>query len=378
MVYISSQQDSTYFHWQIETYLRNFESKGIDLKKCYVVMLYNGKISDRAKELQRNYEANFYFYPMRPTHRYYIASVKPYGMWKLFKEVQFSEPIFYHDADIIFHTLPDFSPLLNDDVNYMSRCLQAGGMSYVDYEYLRQFPGIIEGLIKIVGVMPKEHGGGAQYILKGVTAEYWEKVYRDGFKIYDFLKDSKTAVQVWCAEMWATLWNLWYFDLETDLHPLLDFCMSRDPIIELKPIVHNAGLMGQGYFNKLNYQNIYPPYDVQVKEDMCNFVYANEVKKIHYIRSKSNKMGKIQFIKEGASDMKTGHLYQLGELADLGEKRNANAVKGGLAVWVDSTALIEAKKELATEKATEKKEGTPKKTTTSVKGQKIETKNSGK
>lgn len=337
-------------------------------------MLYNGKISEKAKELQRNYDAHFHFYPMPILCKSYIASVKPYGMWKLFKEVQFNEPIFYHDADIIFHTLPDFSPLLNDDVNYMSKCLQAGGMSYVDYEYLRQFKGIIEGLINIVGTTPKEHGGGAQYILKGVTAEYWEKVYHDSFKIYDFLRESKTAVQVWCAEMWATLWNLWYFDLETDLHPLLDFCMSRDPIDQLKPIVHNAGLMGQGYFNKLSYQTTYPPYNIEVKDDMCNFIYANEVKKIYYIRLKNTIMGKIQFIKEGASDMKTGHLYKLGELADLGEKRNTNAVKGGLAVWVDST---EFQKE-AEKPATEKKEGTPKKTTTRAGSKKIETKNSGK
>ncbi len=371
MVYFSSQQDTTYFHWQIETYLRNFESKGIDLQKCHVILLHNGKPSAKSLELQKDYNANFHFYPINPECHAYIAAVKPYGMLQYFKEFGTpKEPIFYHDADIIFHELPDFAPLLKDDVSYMSRCLQRGGMSYIDLEYLRQFKGVVAGLIEITGITPKEHGGGAQYILKGTTSEYWQKVYKDCFTIKDFLQNSNTKVQVWCAEMWATLWNLWYFDLETALHPLLDFCMSRDPINELKPIVHNAGQMEGQNFNKLNYINSYPPHGLKVDESMCNFVYYKEVEKIHYIRSKDNVMGKIKFIKEGAADKDTGHLYQLGELADLGEKRNTNAVKGGLAVWVDSREFIEAKKEVEKEK----KEETPKKTTTSVKGKKIETK----
>ena len=248
----------------------------------------------------------------------------------------------------------------------MSRCLQRNGMSYIDLEYLRQFKGVVAGLIEITGVTPKEHGGGAQYILKGVTAEYWQKVYKDCFTIKDFLQNSNTKVQVWCAEMWATLWNLWYFDLETDLHPLLDFCMSRDPIDELKPIIHNAGEMGAGNFDKRKYVNKYPEHGLKVASDMCNYLYYKEVEKISYIRvNKFNPMGKIKFIKEGAADKDTGYIYKLGELADLGDKRNKNAVDGGYAIWVEDTT---AKKE------TEKKEETPKKTTSSARGKKIETK----
>ena len=358
MIYVSSQQDTTYLHWQIETYLRNFESVGIPLSDCHVILLYEGKISDKAKELTERYDAHFHFYQLPILCKSYIAATKPYGMWQLFQEQEITEPIFYHDADIIFTHLPDFSPLLKDNVNYMSKCLQAGGKSYIDLEYLGEFKGVIEGLTQIIGVDPKPQGGGAQYVLKGTTKEYWEKVYHDCFKVYDFLRSGGTKVQVWCAEMWATLWNLWYFGKEIELHPLLDFCMSRDPIAELKPIVHNAGLMGQGYFNKLNYQNIYPPYDIQVKDDMCNFIYANEVKKIHYIRQKDTIMGKIQFIKEGAADMKTGHLYKLGEVADLGDERNDNAIKGGFAIAFEA----------------DKKEAAPKKATSRVKGKKIETK----
>lgn len=368
MIYFSSQQDTTYFHWQIETYLRNFESKGIDLSKCHVILLHDGNPSEKGLELQKEYSANFHFYPINPQCRSYIAAVKPYGMLQYFKEFGApKEPIFYHDADIIFHELPDFAPLLKDDVSYMSKCLQREGMSYIDLEYLRQFKDVIRGLIEITGVTPKEHGGGAQYILKGTTTEYWDKVFKDCFRIYDFLMMGGTKVQIWCAEMWSTLWNLWYFDLETDLHPLLDFCMSRDPINELKPIIHNAGQMGADNFNKLKYLNSYPPHGLKVAEDMCNYLYYKEVEKISYIRlSKFNQMGKIQIIKEGAADKDSGHVYKLGEMADLGEKRNKNAVEGGFAVWVE-----EPKAETP---AKEKKEGTPKKTTSSARGKKIETK----
>ena len=71
-----------------------------------------------------------------------------------------------------------------------------------------------------------------------------------------------------------------------------------------------------------------------------------------------------------ANDKVTGKLILEGSELDLGKERNTNAVNNGLAVWVDSREFIEAKKEVANEK----KEETPKKTTTSVKGKKIDTK----
>lgn len=364
MKYFTSQEDTTYFHWQIETYLRNFESVGIDLHDCHVIMVYSGQISAKAKELQSNYDANFHFYEMPDKCRQYIAAVKPYGMYRYFSENRVNESIFYHDADIIFAEPLKLERL--EGGNFMSRTLQRGGMSYIDLAYLNQFEGVVKGMSEIMKVEPKEVGGGAQYVFTGLNSDYWLKVYEDCFTVFDFLQRSGTKVQVWCAEMWATLWNIWYFGEEIEIADELDFCMSRDPIDELKPIVHNAGLMGAGYFDKGNYRNSYPPYNLTVKDDMCNHVYFNEVKKIHYIRLKENKMGKIRFIKEGCVDSKTKKLYQLGEAADLGEERNNNAVKGKVAEWVEQPAT--EKKEV--EKPTVKKAATAKKTTTSAKPKK--------
>lgn len=62
-----------------------------------------------------------------------------------------------------------------------------------------------------------------------------------------------------------------------------------------------------------------------------------------------------------------------GTVTDLGKERNEAAVNNKLAVWVDSRSSKE-EKPLQDLKPSEKKEGTPKKTTSSVKGKKIETK----
>ena len=73
---------------------------------------------------------------------------------------------------------------------------------------------------------------------------------------------------------------------------------------------------------------------------------------------------------KSVKDKETGKQILTGTVIDLGKERNEAAVNNKLAVWVDSRDFTEAKKEVETET----KEGTPKKTTTSVKGKKIETK----
>lgn len=82
-------------------------------------------------------------------------------------------------------------------------------------------------------------------------------------------------------------------------------------------------------------------------------------------------MSKIKMIRF-ATDEKNGKPYNIDDVLDLGEQRNKRAVTAGLAVWVDASDFKEIRKEVEAE--TEKKEVTPKKTTTSARGKKIETK----
>ena len=81
----------------------------------------------------------------------------------------------------------------------------------------------------------------------------------------------------------------------------------------------------------------------------------------------------IKILKTVRDNIKGGSILK-DTVIDLGTERNTNAVKNGLAVWVDSRSFKEERVLADLEKASEKKEGTPKKTTTSVKGKKIETK----
>lgn len=341
MIYISSQQDTTYFHWQIETYLTNFKDIGIDLHDCHVIMLYKGSISAKALELSNKYEANFHFYPIPNKCFEYIASCKPYGLMKFYEETGYDGPMFLHDADIVFQNKVDFSDLINDNC-YMGATLQVDEKDYVALSYLREFDGIVEGLSKIVGVTPREIGGGAQYVINGLGYDYWEKVYNDCFTIYEFLRKSNTKVQIWCAEMWAVLWNMWYFGKETHVDNRLSHCMGRDPLTMVKNIIHNAGELESIDFNKLNYTERYPPKDLNIRQLYCSSLYYEYYKKIHYIRLKDKDMEikGIKFIVDGVIDKNNPNVtFPIGYVTDLGEERNADAVERGLAIYVDAPCM---------------------------------------
>ena len=76
---------------------------------------------------------------------------------------------------------------------------------------------------------------------------------------------------------------------------------------------------------------------------------------------------KIRLLSDQPDVTNYSHIFKQGEEVDLGIERNKMAVANGKAEWVKS----EVKKE--SEKLSEKVES-PKKTSTSVKGKKIETK----
>ena len=69
-----------------------------------------------------------------------------------------------------------------------------------------------------------------------------------------------------------------------------------------------------------------------------------------------------------ARDREMHRIISPQEILDLGEARNRAAVRKGLAVWVDSTEFLQAKREL------EKEEGEPKKPAATIKGKKIDSK----
>lgn len=300
MLYISVQPDIPYFHWQIEVMLTNFEEVGIDLSKVHIIFLHTQETpSNRCDFLIKKFKnARFFFYKDDRRDRSYIPSIKPYGMYKHFSKYNIVEQFFYHDSDIIFREKINEDLFKKDDIWYMSDTI-----SYIGYDYCiskgeKQF----EAMAKIIGVSPKiiqqnqASSGGAQYIMKGTSSEYWYKVYQDSIVLYKFLdNNSKTQtqepntylIQKWCAEMWATLWNMWYFEVTTQVHKELNFCFATASIEDYynSKILHNAGVTDadkhkmffKGEFINRN------PFEIDlsyVDNKYCSYQYKIAVEKV--------------------------------------------------------------------------------------------------
>lgn len=257
MKYISVQPDINYFHWQVELYIFNFLRVGIRGEDINVIFLNDGVVSEKALSLQRKYEmVNFFFYKDTRLDKRYIPSIKPWGMYLHFKEHPEleKERFFYHDSDIIFREKIDES-LFTGTQQYMSDTI-----SYIGYDYcVSKGKRQLEKMADVVGIAIEEikknqlSSGGAQYVLSSISSDFWLKVYNDSNALYWLMDRESQAqtivnggypIQKWCAEMWATLWNLWYFNFSTEVHKELDFCFATAPIEDWykHKILHNAGV----------------------------------------------------------------------------------------------------------------------------------------
>jgi len=127
--------------------------------------------------------------------------------------------------------------------------------------------------------------------MKKVDHQFWEKVESDSEKLYSYLsydepirlaKDpTHHPIQKWTSDMWAVLWNAWYFEHETKVDPYFNFCWATDSIEKWNQnvIFHNAGVVSEGetffkgqYLNKLPYfnENNYNP-------KFCSYNYFQEI-----------------------------------------------------------------------------------------------------
>ena len=136
------------------------------------------------------------------------------------------------------------------------------------------------------------NSGGAQYILKNINADFWDKVEFDCENLFYYITKlneqkvkedpSHHPLQIWCADMWAVLWNGWLLGNETKVVPEMTFSWATDPKNRWKEttIFHNAGVTGPGkYFYKGDYMNSLP-YDIEdtFDEQFCSKLYFNEIK----------------------------------------------------------------------------------------------------
>jgi hypothetical protein len=304
--YVCAQPRLLYYAWQVEVMINNFIKHGVNPNNIDILVAWNP--NDLTTSVQANVDAwdklakhyssvRFFFYQdTRQQPIYYISSVRPNILKQHFKahpELE-SEAIFYHDCDIVFTKPPNWNKFLHNDIWYLSNT-----NSYINYDYIiSKGQDVYDKMCEVVGmnpVIPKlmnPDSGGAQYIMKGINAEYWEKVEKDSEQLFYHitnLNNQKKAadpkhheLQIWCADMWAVLWNGWLLGHETKVVPEMDFSWAVDPIKrwEETTIFHNAGVTSTDkYFYKGVCQDTLP-YNIEdtFDEQFCSKLYFNEIK----------------------------------------------------------------------------------------------------
>lgn len=323
--FICAQPVDKYFIWMVDTWLQSLKDLNLSEKAVILVFVPKNRekeVEDWQKLVSLYPESEFFFQNDEDDiNRFlsiYIPVLRPYVLAKYFRKTPEANKFtyLYTDCDIIFTKLPDIDKYLNDGICYLSDTSSYIGAQYFDSKTKDVLPdklenykkrdilnetGHIVGINRSVAEKNQVNSGGAQYLLKEVTAEFWEKVFMDCIVIRKFLQNvnkqffesENKGFQSWCADMWSVLWNLWYFNKETKVVPELNFAWSSDSIEKLKDvsILHNAGIASekQGeipvfYKGKYHQGNnpLNDPYLVTIKNHekygtLCNHIYMEKV-----------------------------------------------------------------------------------------------------
>lgn len=296
MKFICAQPAIDYYTWQVEVMINNFISNGVNPDDIHIVCAHYGEISQKWNKLKQTYsKVNFFFYRDDRVKPSYISSVRPHILhkhWMSNPELE-KEIIFYHDCDIVLSKQVDFNDLLSDPICYVSDTVSYIGANYIRSKgehYLDLMTRIVN-VDKNLVISQEQNSGGAQYILKDINAAFWNKVYWDAENLFRLVSDQIVkdnpphAIQIWCADMWAVLWNLWFFGKDVRVSDKLHFSWATSPISEWDRclIYHNAGVVDGN--SKLFYKGAYInrlPFDITIEsftDKQCSYNYAKEILK---------------------------------------------------------------------------------------------------
>ena len=323
------QPTDVYFIWQVHLYVESCIENGFDEENIHV-LLYCPKgrsISEKWDELRRVYpKLNIFIYEDKGVGQYigiYIPILRPHTLWQHFKAFPELEKktIVYTDCDILWTEKLDIAKYYDNETCYIS---DAKSYLNVDYfnskerdvlpEKLEEYKkrDVLKELCDIVGIDKQividnnNNTGGVQYILKNVTAEFWKKVEKDVISIRvhlmnninkQFFANENKGIQSWCADLWAVLYNLWYYKKDVQVVEEMEFAWASDPIGKLEKvgIFHNAGITtttfaGSPAFYKGKYHMgsnpLNDPLIKQILEDegskkWCTWWYTEKLQKLH-------------------------------------------------------------------------------------------------
>lgn len=286
--------DNNYFIWQMLVQINNFKRYGLEKDLIYIIGSNTEIPSVNLQKLMNDDSINCEFVIIKDSrgNSRYPSSLRPNILKQYFtlNPDASKESYFYIDPDMLFTQQVNFDQFLNDNIWYLSDT-----RSYIDSRYIKsKGENLFIEMCEIVGVTPESisaidnHAGGAQYLLKNVDANFWEKVESDSEKLYAHMLDTSSKynpqhpIQAWTADMWAVLWNGVYFGHEMKIDKYFDFSWATDRTFrwfETK-IFHNAGAIGGDgqYFLKTEHQ--YSPFNKQLvaSNENCSYLYINEIK----------------------------------------------------------------------------------------------------
>jgi len=284
MKYIMCQPAIHRFKWELEVSITRLKKLGIN----DIVLLFSKRDDNIPSYLSTKYGVETHIYEDNRRDRSYIPSIKPYLWAKYLQEDRSREldDYFYIDSDVIFRGIPIVEPNVN--VWYGSDCQSYLGIDYLD----SKGPDIFNRICHIVGVDPnyirqQNPICGAQWVISKPSFEYWLKVYEDSNRLYRYLNSiGSTGIQKWTAEMWAQLYNVYYFDKVTQIHSELDFAWSTDNVDTYYgvKILHNAGVIDdrQKLFFKGKYTRTSPFNDdlTFVDPTKASIKYVEAIKEV--------------------------------------------------------------------------------------------------
>lgn len=283
MKLIQCVTDNDYIVWQLYVQMVNFREMGIEQDAIILVATEDPR--EEMKRFAAWTKASVYYYRDDRAERNYFSGFRPNLLKKFFQRPDAPKVYLYHDQDIIFLKKPDLAELEKGEACYVA----AAARSYLWADYVQAFKQYdhLSDMAKIVGIDVADilkydqdkQTGGAQYVLKDLGYDFWNKVDHDVELIHrkitlDTLEDERNGVyhiQVWCADMWAVLYNLCYFKKDIQQHAMIDFAWPWEPVSSPHYIMHNAGIdhsnemhpeqqFNRRYFNKSRYTHKDAPF----------------------------------------------------------------------------------------------------------------------
>jgi hypothetical protein len=298
--FVCAQPATNYYVWQVETMINNFIEMGVNPNQIDIVCWKeNGIVPEEWNKLANGYPVRFFFYDDKRETRNYISSIRPNILkqhWEKYPELK-NEAIFYHDCDIIF-TKP-ITEWITDEMIVDDKWYGSDTRWYIAHSYIKSKGDDV--IQKMCDIMEMEeslisdnelNAIGAQYLMKGLTYDFWNRVESDSEKLFkeiseqcnEKVKQDPThhPLQIWCADMWAVLWGGWRMGYKTICHTNFDFSWGTSGIDDYNKmnIMHNAGVVNgtSGLFYKAQYMNELPyGKDLKINEGTASWHYWNEI-----------------------------------------------------------------------------------------------------